>query len=285
MSDIKKALNGVSNDTYITPRTLNKVLPHNFKVYLESGDIDVIRANNYEGKWRGFTWDIGTANTRDTWVPVIDNYNNIQHRDIPTLFNTVLGVSHAGSPDEGTFTDTGYGQALQRSGLFTRVMDGTWWNLINVRHRNGETDGINYGMQILKHLTNTNDGLLIRSQSGGGWSDWEHILRSKVLFDNMNGTSGTVPLSESAANFIYLEILCFRHDGFYSSGLIPYPNGKAVYLSHSIFYAPDNAVYNYPKRVVISGTNITVDYQKWSTSSSSHGTDDNNKIVKVIGWR
>lgn len=289
MSDIKKALNGMSNDTYITPRTLNKVLPHNFKIYLESGEIDTINAKtlngNLVGALGGYPLDIGTANTRDTWVPVFSGDSKLQHRDIPVLFNTVLGVSHAGTPDEGTFTDTGHGQALQRSGLFTRVMDGTWWNLINVRHRNGDTDGISYGMQILKHLTNVNDGLLIRSQSGGRWSDWEHIMRAKVLFDNMGGTIGTVPLSESAANFTYMEIICMRDNWEYSSGLIAYPNGQLVNLTTTQYYAGDGYGYLYPKQVLISGNNITVNYNKVCSMSGFVGDDNTNKIIKVIGYR
>ena len=50
-----------------------------------------------------------------------------------------------------------------------------WYNLINVRHRNGEGDGNLYGLQIRKALTATGSPLQYRAQTGGDWEAWETV--------------------------------------------------------------------------------------------------------------
>ncbi len=50
-----------------------------------------------------------------------------------------------------------------------------WYNLINVRHRNGEGDGNLYGLQIRKALTATGSPLQYRAQMGGDWGAWETV--------------------------------------------------------------------------------------------------------------
>lgn len=106
-----------------------------------------------------------------------------------------------------------------------------------------------------------------------------------VLYDNSSGTTGTVTLSQSAVNFGYLEIFCYRDGLTFSSGRIANPNGKSVIITTSQFYSGDSGIYLYVKKVTISGTSITANYQKWSHLNGSVGDDNNNKIVKVVGWR
>ncbi len=50
-----------------------------------------------------------------------------------------------------------------------------WYNLINVRHRNGQGDGDLYGLQIRKALTVTGSPLQYRAQTGGDWEAWETV--------------------------------------------------------------------------------------------------------------
>lgn len=56
-----------------------------------------------------------------------------------------------------------------------------WWNMINVRHRNGESDGNNYGMQIVSGMTGYVDRMFFRSQNTGVWSNWFEIWHSGNL--------------------------------------------------------------------------------------------------------
>lgn len=53
-----------------------------------------------------------------------------------------------------------------------------WYNLINVRHRNGQDDGDLYGLQIRKALTVTGSPLQYRAQTGGDWEAWETVYSS-----------------------------------------------------------------------------------------------------------
>ena len=190
-------------------------------------------------------------------------------------------VPIASSPANVSFDDVGTGKQFNKSGLYTASTDNTWFNLINVRHRNGNSDGVDYGLQFFKTFSN-NSTLKIRSQNGGTWSDWEDIYRTKSLYDNSSGTNGTVTLSETSANFSYIEIISQRGSNYYSSGKIASPNGKTVNLTTSAF---NTYVYLYSKQVVISGTSITVGSARYWNKNGDTNTDDSNKIIKVIGYR
>lgn len=155
-----------------------------------------------------------------------------------------------------------------------------WWNMINLRHQNGEGgDGTRYGMQIIRPLTDLNGAILTRAQSNHMWTGWETIYRAKALWDNMSGTNGTVTLNETTANFAVLEI-------FYTSGSaircekVPYPNGKTCRLTDF------GQEYMYYSVVNISEASITVSYFK-KVRISDGGNEETNqiKILKVVGYR
>ena len=102
------------------------------------------------------------------------------------------------------------------------------------------------------------------------------------LYDNSSGTTGTVPLSESAANFSYLEIFFSTYDeaNRMVSNKISTPNGK---ISRLLFFG---STYMYYKDITISGTSITVTNN--SRVAISNGTGDTTneiKIYKVVGYR
>lgn len=66
-------------------------------------------------------------------------------------------------------------------GSFTDT-NGTWYSVINVRHRNGTSDGSSYGMYIRAKLTSSSD-LYWRQQYSGTWQS------ERVIIDNVNYTS------------------------------------------------------------------------------------------------
>lgn len=61
--------------------------------------------------------------------------------------------------------------------MFATYMDSssTWWNLISNRHRNGSSDGYNYGMYIKCRLTGSWQHLLWNRQYGGSWQGERYI--------------------------------------------------------------------------------------------------------------
>ena len=74
-------------------------------------------------------------------------------------------------------------------GSYTK--DGAWYNVISARHRNGQGDGNNYGMEMRSSLTN-NDALSWRQQTNGSWTDWKTILDTRIVADYVveQGASG-----------------------------------------------------------------------------------------------
>ena len=205
-----------------------------------------------------------------------------------TINQTYQGgnVPIASTSEEISFDDIGVGKALNKSGLYTIMASNTgWFNLINVRHRNGVSDGVGHGMQIRKNLTSVNSELQIRSHSSG-WTAWETLYRAKSLYDNSSGTNGTVTLSETSANFSYLEIFFKNSVSGYESVKVYSPNGKKVTFTSSHH---DGAIYLFTKRMTISGTSISNnDYgQSWWSNGGSANIAAENKItiVKVIGYR
>ena len=105
-----------------------------------------------------------------------------------------------------------------------------------------------------------------------------------MLYSNTSGTTGNVTLSESSANFDYLEIF-FKCRGWEHSQKVENPNGKTIISTTSQFY--NGQFYLYNKRMDISGTTITNAYSIGClVSDGSTFTDtDNHVVVKVIGYK
>lgn len=113
------------------------------------------------------------------------------------------------------------------------------------------------------------------------------------LFNNTSGTLSTITLSETSANFTYLEIFYTRNtvDGF-SSIKVYSPNGKyANLMLIPAQFSKDIGFYG--ARVYISGTSITFQNGKGMTINGSgdnfyksgYTLDNEIKIFRVIGYR
>ena len=123
---------------------------------------------------------------------------------------------------------------------------------------------------------------------------WAHIRDSAnwgvSLYDNTSGTTGTVTLSETSANFSYLEI--FYLDGSDNHSVRVYsPNGKKVSLFNFAPHSNTAMLLRYcAKSVKISGTSITNDgsyYDAgWFNADGASWWNANElKITKVLGYR
>lgn len=109
-----------------------------------------------------------------------------------------------------------------------------------------------------------------------------------VIYNNASGTTGTVTLTSSAANYNFLEI--FYTDGSRTMSQRVYaPNGKTTILERSVF-SSTSAFYNGSAIVTINGTSIT-----WSnqgrlvigTGSAQTVEADTStlRITYVVGWK
>lgn len=125
---------------------------------------------------------------------------------------------------------------LARSGLYTVHQDGQWFNLINLRHRNGEEDGQYYGTQIRSEMITFTGKLQVRNHQYNGWGKWRYLQEEgETLFEGEANRSFS--LNEQVANFASVEI-CYalRTSGVdYCNSLKVYaPQGKRCSLIASL---------------------------------------------------
>ena len=111
-------------------------------------------------------------------------------------------------------------------------------------------------------------------------------LTPVVLYDNdTTGTGGTVTLSETSANFTYLEIFfrCNQYTKIYNSVKVYLPDQK--YVSLTSIQTDNNGFGIYSAHVKINGTTITKSNYGiyWTNSGYTH--TDYIYITRVIGYR
>ena len=116
----------------------------------------------------------------------------------------------------------------------------------------------------------------------------QNILAPYTLFSS-TATSGNIALSESAANYVYIEIYYYCSSGtHYSSVKIDAPNNKNVQLKGE----NDDGTFNYMycAYYTISGSTITRNKEiRWRLSGSGNSNRSTStteiKVYKVIGYK
>ena len=118
-------------------------------------------------------------------------------------------------------------------------------------------------------------------------------LKPVSLFTSSAGEDGEVTLSDSSANYTYLEIYYKQQDGTYSYTKVYDPNGKTVDLI--VFHLTNNGY-----AIGISSRNVTISGNKITTQTNNRyltinivsnntlsGGGNNNKIyiTKVVGYK
>ena len=121
-----------------------------------------------------------------------------------------------------------------------------------------------------------------------GWEQIDgNVFSEYVLYDSDTGTTDTVTLSDSSANYDYIEIFFTDNNSAYTSVKVPNADGKYASLTCYWVGANSNALYVNSKIVSISGTSITV-YRYIQASfegSWSKSAVNNIKIYKVVGYK
>lgn len=89
--------------------------------------------------------------------------------------------------DSGTNRSTSITNASASSGseVGSVYQDSNWWSWINVRHRNGYSDGNHYGMYI-KSLMTADGSLIWNKNYNGAWTDERTILDSNNFVSHCN---------------------------------------------------------------------------------------------------
>lgn len=158
---------------------------------------------------------------------------------------------------------------------------------------------VNTPVRLFDYITSVSDisGTVPITRGGTGATTaaaaLKNIMGGKVvLYNNASGTTGTVTLSQSAANFNHMRVYATSPYGDTSCDVIN-PNGKDFTLWAS---STDNAsitrAYMLQQRRTISGTSITVydngyiwlESDLGSNRISSVSTNTNIAITRVEAW-
>lgn len=119
--------------------------------------------------------------------------------------------------------------------------------------------------------------------------DWSTI--SKVLYNDPTGTTGDVVLSETAANFEYIEIFYRTNDQDYGSTKVYQPNGKKVSLSTAVHAIGTGELVYKVSIKEFDGVNLVKvtdgagdEYGEASSASTNISHQNNVYITRVVGY-
>lgn len=119
-----------------------------------------------------------------------------------------------------------------------------------------------------------------------------NIQAYKNLYNNESGTTGSITLNESAANFNYIEIFYTTvYYGSIKSVKIPSPNNKIAMLDwFHVFGHESKTSVAITRYLSISGTSVTVTsgvdtYGEWWSNYNTIYDRDSIKILRIDGWK
>lgn len=218
------------------------------------------------------TWTIGNLQGNESlyfnYVTDSDYNNNVNNSKRWTISNggTFSGQCFKLETKDGRITNANISHAYENNKAHLQLLQATASMTSNkpymdgfILHCSWDNSG-QYNQQLF--LPDGPGRLQVRGCSNGTWGGWEDINPRKTLYVNASGTSGTITLSESAANFRYIEV-------FYSkNGTTAYHSVK-IYTSHSM----DNIACTFAYR--ISGTTVQLGAPtiKISGTSLTHVTN------------
>lgn len=183
---------------------------------------------------------------------------------------------------------------------------GTVWlsgqgNLINLASGNASgTKGLfqlgngQMNINIVNSIISANQAGKVSIQANGGLykADSYEIFGAKRLYYNRSGTTGNVTLSESAANFDFIDIFFSNNDGYRDCVRVFAPNGNSAVLSNAVYKNEYTTTYVRNKVVTISGTSISVVSNRNGEAqvrqnNSCYAADSTSviKIYAVWGWK
>ncbi len=138
-----------------------------------------------------------------------------------------------------------------------------------------------------KNFLKVNGELIVKDSIKIGTTNIKDLFKPTVLFSNDAGTKENITLSDSAANYEYLEIFFTNNDRTYNSVKVYKPNGKIVSLM-SIYNNNDDRIWFKTALYTISGTTMfvgnNVEARLINNSSVGVWNGNNVYITRVIGY-
>lgn len=115
-------------------------------------------------------------------------------------------------------------------------------------------------------------------------------LNGTVLYNNTSGTTGTITLSDSVANYRYVE-LYYYYDHWagkiYGSLKVDSPNSKRITLGCDAQYFDAKNMYWVWARITFNGSTLafTSAGQATTIDNGSNATNQQLYIYKIIGYK
>ena len=115
-------------------------------------------------------------------------------------------------------------------------------------------------------------------------TDGKCYVATTIYAFNTSGTSGTVTLTQTAANFTFVDIFFKGNDGYYDFTRVYSPNGKVVNLSTMESTANGSLNCKW-KAMTISGTSITNKYYGEMDNGGTPASVNHIYVCGVIGYK
>lgn len=107
-----------------------------------------------------------------------------------------------------------------------------------------------------------------------------------ILYDNSVGVTSALALSETTANFEYIEIFARYGTAYFTSVKIPSPNGKRFNFTTAMMNQNNSYGYIAASNYKISEMElIPVYYGEWTLNGDIFASDNRFSITKVIGYK
>ena len=135
------------------------------------------------------------------------------------------------------------------------------------------------------------------SIGGDIFSDGNPVYGAKVLYDNASGTTGTITLAETAANFVMLEVFYLNDlsgTNVHQSERIYNPNGKYITFSSTGYVDSLATIQHSFVSALISGTTVTQTGEFYInatvgkttvTPNTAPSSARHNRIYCIVGYR
>lgn len=186
----------------------------------------------------------------------------------------------------GSITTAGYvSDKLKAARSFIGTVtgnDGVWWDVISVRHRNGYTDGVNYGMYLFSKLASTGNLSWNKQIAANTWQG------ERTLLDSINYSNYAAPLShthkniDSIGNVGYYGSDKASTNGWYKfhSGTLTGYNDRTARLMLTYMYGYNNFGTIFFHARCNNGNTIQIQRLLWEVRS---GFEDGDVVAVAKG--
>lgn len=158
--------------------------------------------------------------------------------DMQTNKRDILVGTHKANTSDGTavaggaISTSGYvGDKLKAARSFVGTVtgnDGVWWNVLSVRHRNGYSDGVNYGMYLFSKLASTGNLSWNKQIAANTWQGERTLLDSANFTSYAIAKDGTAKKAELLSSGQMRSAYGHNDDATFSNGHAWFKIGTAI---------------------------------------------------------